>query len=318
MKEEEIRPRETLSTYLRMVQEDCRRLLQGRLQEVNCPACDSTLSTSQFTKDGFDYAVCDSCATLFARTRPPFDALQKFYVESASTKYWIHDFFMPVAETRREKIFKPRAEYLRNRFGDDPGWIAGDIGAGFGLFCSELQKLWPQSRCIAIEPSGEQAEICRDRGIDVLCSSLEQLRDAPAFDLLTAFELFEHLHNPKEFALAAFRLLKPGGRLMLTTLNGQGFDIQFLWERSKSVYPPAHLNLFNPDSISGLLRRCGFTIEEASTPGQLDWDILERTPDPGRFWSQVAKKGTPQAKKELQEWISRNGFSSHMRVLAVK
>ncbi len=290
---------------------------------MNCPACDSVESALQFVKEGFEYALCGACETLFARTRPPFPRLKQFYEESPSTHFWINEFFRPVAQARRHKIFRPRAEYLRDRFGSDPGWVVGDVGAGFGLFCSELQLIWPSSRCIAIEPSKEQAEICRSNGLDVISSSLEELTDTGKFDLLTAFELFEHLYDPGEFAHAAHRLLKPGGRLMITTLNGAGFDVQILWERSKSVYPPCHLNLFNPESICGLLRRCGFTIDEVCTPGMLDWDIvegaiLEEGIDAGRFWGQVAMKTSSQAKKELQEWIARHGLSSHMRILARK
>ena len=329
MKEADIRKPQALETYLGMVRQDCRRLCReaGTLPAADCPACNSPRSILQFTKDGFEYALCEDCETLFARTRPSFASLQEFYTQSASTGFWIEEFFKPVAEARREKIFRPRAEYLGERFGDDPAWVIGDVGAGFGLFCLELQRIWPGSRCLAIEPSSEQAEICRTAGLEAVCSSLEELGDqeefSESFDLLTTFELYEHLHDPKEFTRVAHRLLKPGGRLLITTLNGQGFDIQILWERSNSIYPPCHINLFNPESLGGLLVECGFEIEDAATPGQLDWDILEGMIDregfdPGRFWTSVAKKARPEAKSELQEWITRNRLSSHMRLLARK
>ena len=329
MKESDIRSAQALDTYLEMVRQDCRRLFgdAGALLPVACPACGSSRSTLQFTKDSFEYGLCEDCETLYARTRPSFSALQDFYTQSPSTRYWINDFFKPVAEARREKIFRPRAEYLRERLGSDPGWVIGDVGAGFGLFCLELQKIWPRSRCFAIEPSLEQEEICRKAGLEVVRASLEELGvqedRSGSFDLLTVFELYEHLHDPREFTRAAHLLLKPGGRMLVTTLNGQGFDIQVLWEQSISVYPPCHINLFNPDSLAGLLCECGFEVEEIATPGQLDWDILERMidqegSDPGRFWASVAKRASAQAKEELQNWITRNHFSSHMRLLARK
>lgn len=326
MKESEIRKREILDRYLGLVEKDCCQIFADAEEfiEVNCPACDSREYTGQFKKNGFAYVTCDRCQTLYVRYRPSFDKLNQFYAQSESTKYWVNEFFKPVAETRREKIFKPRVEYVVNRFGKDPSWTVGDIGAGFGLFLQELKAKWPSGRYIAIEPSIEQGEICNQAGLDVECCALEELKGYDGrFDLLTAFELFEHLHQPKVFLQAARRLLKPGGRLLATTLNGEGFDIQVLWEKSKSIYPPCHINFFNPGSITRLLEANGFEIEELETPGQLDWDIVEgmiinENASPGHFFSLLAKKGTVRAKQALQEWLRDNKLSSHMRVLARK
>jgi hypothetical protein len=121
----------------------------------------------------------------------------------------------------------------------------------------------------------------------------------------------------------AFSLLRPGGYFLATTLSGEGFDIQVLWEKSRSVFPPHHLNFMNPDSLAGLCRRAGFEIEAAETPGVLDWQIVEgcaqRQEAPvGRFWETVARHGSAEAKQELQAWITKHRFSSHMRVVARK
>ena len=118
-------------------------------------------------------------------------------------------------------------------------------------------------------------------------------------------------------------MLNPGGYLVFTTLNGLGFDIQVLWEEAKSVSPPHHLNFFNPWSVERLLKRKGFEIVEIETPGQLDWDIvngmyLNEQTNIGRFWKTVSKHASIEAKNDLQEWISKNRLSSHMRVIAKK
>ena len=326
MKEKEIRRREALDQYQQLVAEDCRLFFGDRDQfiTVNCPACHSPTYVPEFTKSGFEYVTCGECQTLFARTRPSLANLKQFYIQSASTEYWVKEFFKPVAEARREKIFRPRARFIVDRFGSNREWLVGDVGAGFGLFLDELRKLWPASKYIAIEPSPEQADICKRSGFAVECSVLEDLKGyAGCFDLLTAFELLEHLYDPAFFLKAAYRLLKPGGWLLLTTLNGEGFDIQVLWEKSKSIYPPCHINFFNPDSLSILLRSAVLVVEELDTPGKLDWDIvegiiLETDVEAGRFWRLLAKKGSERCKKDLQRWISENKFSSHMRVLARK
>jgi len=246
----------------------------------------------------------------------------RFYTDSPSTHFWVNDFFKPVAEIRREKIFRPRVDFITKRFGDQSLDAIGDIGAGFGLFLEELKKVWPAKRLVAIEPSTEMAAICSGKGLEVIPKAVEDVIEGKqSFDLLTAFELFEHLHEPGRFLKTALELLKPGGYLLLTTLSGHGFDIQTLWERSKSVQPPHHLNFFNPGSMELLLRRCGYEVIEISTPGKLDWDIVEgmilqEGVRPGRFWELFAKNGAPQAKAALQDWITQNNLSSHLRAVA--
>lgn len=326
MKEKDIRNRSVLDTYLKMVERDCLAFFQdGKgLVEVQCPACGSNAFVREFDKSRFNYVTCTVCKTLYARTRPTVEKLREFYDGSDSTKYWINEFFKPVAEARREKIFKPRAEDVVRRFGDDPVWLIGDIGAGFGLFLDELRKLWPGSKYIAIEPSSEQADICKGLGLHVERFLIEELKGyEESFDLLTAFELLEHLYDPGTFLSRVHKLLKPGGWLLMTALNGQGFDIQVLWEHYKNFYPPSHINFFNPGSLSGLIEKTGFIIQELTTPGQLDWDIVEgmiknEKIDVDRFWSMIAYNENDNCKNALQDWIVQYNLSSHMRILVRK
>lgn len=325
MKEEEIRKRDILNRYLEMVQEDSAQLFQDRsaFMKIDCPACGNTEPVSQFDKMGFSYVQCGKCETLFVSPRPTYKDLMKIYVDSPSTRFWVNDFFLPMAEARREKIFKTRAEFIAERFPAIRSGRTADIGAGFGLFLEEMKLRWPASDIVAIEPSIDMAKICREKGLTVLETTLEDVDPDERFDLMTAFELFEHLHDPLPFVEKAYNLLNPGGYLFLTTLNGFGFDVQILWERAKSVFPPHHLNFFNPRSMETLLVRKGFEIVEIATPGQLDWDIIEGAYqhdglDPGRFFKTVSRYGTAEAKRDLQQWIRANNFSSHMRVIAKK
>lgn len=325
MKEEDIRKRDVLNRYLELVAEDSRRLFSDRstLVEVPCPACGDSSPEGRFTKMGFSYVQCTQCDTLFVSPRPAYRDLMKIYVDSPSTKFWVNDFFLPMVEARREKIFKPRAQFIADRFPDMKNKRMADIGAGFGLFLEEMKKLWPTADIVAIEPSREMAQICRSKSLAVLENSLEDINPAERFDLMTSFELFEHLHDPLPFICKARSLLNPGGYLFITTLNALGFDIQVLWERAKSVFPPQHLNFFNPHSLSLLLEREGFVIAEIGTPGQLDWDIVEGAYtkdgiDPGRFFKTLSHFGGDKAKNDFQQWLQRNNFSSHMRVIARK
>lgn len=325
MKEEEIRKRDVLNQYLELVAEDAKKLFADRssFKKINCPACGNDQPEHSFDKMGFKYVQCPQCATLFVSPRPAYRDLMKIYVDSPSTKFWVNDFFLPMAEARREKIFKPRAQFVAQRFPEMKNKRMADIGAGFGLFLEEMKNIWPAADIFAIEPSLEMAQICCGKGITVLETTLEDVDPAQRFDILTSFELFEHLHDPLPFVQKVRELLRPGGWFFMTTLNALGFDIQVLWEKAKSVFPPQHLNFFNPSSISLLLEREGLEVIEIATPGQLDWDIVEGTyagegTNPGRFFATLSRYGKEEAKKSFQLWLQQNNFSSHMRVIARK
>lgn len=326
MREQEIRNRAAYDRYLELVLRDAEALLKryDRFVRVACPVCGNETGDFAFSKQGFEYECCSACQTLFVNPRPRFEDLADIYRDSESTRFWVEEFFAPVAEARREKIFRPRAEHVTQVFPEFSLGRIGDIGAGFGLFLGELNQLWPGATMVAIEPSSNMAERCRAMRLDVIESMLEEIEDSDAgFDMLCAFELFEHLFDPLSFLQSAHRLLNPGGILLFTTLNGLGFDIQLHWDRSKSVSPPHHLNFANPFTINRLLERAAFELLDASTPGVLDWDIVERAwidegVDPGRLMRSVSTFGTSEAKEALQEWITTHRFSSHMRVIARK
>ncbi len=326
MKESEIRNASIHDQYLNMVREDALAYFSdpGRCEEINCPACSCDQTVFEFEKFGFNYHSCPDCGTLFVNPRPKLVFLEDFYVNSPSSRFWAEEFFKPVAEARREKIFRPRAKHFNNLITTDDEITVGDIGAGYGLFLEELSKLRKNVRPFAIEPSPEMAAICRTKNFEVLESIIEKIEGYDSsFDFLCSFELFEHLHTPATMLTAAFKLLKPGGSLLLTTLNGKGFDIQLLWEKSKSVFPPHHLNFCSPDSLSLLLNKVGFEVLEAETPGVLDWDIIEGNIkrdqfSADRFWDSIADHASIECKQDLQSWITKHKLSSHMRLVARK
>jgi SAM-dependent methyltransferase len=326
MKETDIRNPRTHERYLELVREDALAFFgdASRLEEVPCPACGARRFRAEFVKFGFTYGTCESCRTLFVNPRPRLGPLTEFYVNSPSSRFWVEEFFKPVAEARREKMFRPRAEHVARLLPEFAQGKVGDIGAGFGLFLEELRRFWPAAQFFAIEPSPEMAAICRDKGLGVAESMIEDLEgENGTYAVLTAFELLEHLHTPETLVRKAFDLLQPGGYFLATTLSGEGFDIQVLWDKSRSVFPPHHLNFLNPQSLGNLCRRAGFEVRAAETPGVLDWQIIEGTVQRNeaavpRLWETLARHGSPVAKKELQDWISKHGLSSHMRVVAQK
>lgn len=325
MKEEEIRPHGIFDEYLRLAAEDTVTFFtDAERLEGNCPAC-GAIGHAAFTKAGFTYDLCHTCRTLYVNPRPVASAFVKYYIESPSSKYWASTFYRETAEARREKLWKPKAQAVAEILSaqsDSQTSAIVDIGGGYGLFAEEIRKLLPVPP-IVVEPGPHLASVCREKKLQVIEKFLEDVLPSDLPDVQKAFvsfELFEHLHDPALFLSHLYRLMRPGDLFIFTTLSGMGLDIQVLWENSKSVMPPHHLNFFNPGSVQVLLQRVGLQVLEVTTPGKLDIDILSNNQNhiKDRFWTTFFSTALDSEKQRWQEWISSSGWSSHMMVVCRK
>jgi SAM-dependent methyltransferase len=200
-----------------------------------------------------------------------------------------------------------------------------DIGAGYGVFCEELQKILPSTMTVvALEPSVALQQICSDKGVFTVRGFLEDCSrsDFPCRSIAaaTSFELLEHLHDPGRFVSACHSLLDSGGLLILTTLSWDGFDLQVLQEQSKSIHPPHHINFFTVRSVCTLLQRHGFVVHSVTTPGKLDVDIAaKQIPDiKCGFARNLLTLSNEAVKAKFQEFLQDAKLSSHMMVVAQK
>jgi hypothetical protein len=324
MKEEEIRPVAVFDEYLKLCRNDTQKYFaSGDRLSICCPACGEK-GIYSFTKQGFIYEECPVCQTLFVNPRPLAEAFSLYYLESDSVKYWASTFYNVTAEARREKLWKPKSKLvyeLLSRFGSQQ-FDLFDIGGGYGIFAEEYELLTGQKVTI-IEPGSDLARICRGKGLRVVEDFLENIKSSElpsGHKAFVSFELFEHLHDPEKFLVHLLNLMGKGDLFCFTTLSGAGVDIQALWEDSKSVSPPHHLNFFNPKSVKILLDRIGLSVLSVTTPGKLDIDILCNNSQfiKDRFWRVFSSQANEDDKQAMQSFIAEHGWSSHMMVVCKK
>ena len=324
--EEEIRPQKIFDEYLELARIDTiNYFAEAKREEVNCFLCDVE-GEPWGNKSSFEYKICPSCLSIFVSPRPELNAFNVYYTDSPSTKYWASTFYKVTEKARREKLWKPKAQMIKERIlklqGSNPVKTIVDIGGGYGVFDEEIQKIMDVDILI-IEPSIHLSEICQKKGFTVIEKFMEELEEGELpkeRKCFVSFELFEHLHDPIVFIQSLYKNMKPGDLLIFTTLSGMGIDIQLLKEKSKAISPPHHLNFFNPKSISTLLEKNGLNVIESITPGKLDMDILksniEHVEDP--FWKNIFKYSSEEEIETMQDFISTSGLSSHMMIICEK
>lgn len=324
MKEDDIRPKKLFDELLRLNKLDVKTYFDGVIsKEIDCPACGNKGEYS-FTKNNFNFDECKRCKSLYVSPRPDKKYFEAYYRESQSTKYWATTFYKETEKNRRKMVWRPKANAIKNKIDElklDSKMII-DIGGGYGTFMEEFLKISNIEHKI-IEPSMYLSKVCKKKGLKVITKFLEDVNegDLPKIEkIFVSFELFEHLHDPKLFLQTLKNLMDSGDSFIFTTLSGMGIDIQTLWEESKAVSPPMHLNFLNPKSIEILLKKIDLKVLEVSTPGQLDIDIMVNNTKKikDKFWKNFLEYSSLKEKNDMQKFLSQIKLSSHMMVVCQK
>ena len=251
--------------------------------------------------------------------RPDPGLLDEYYRSSSNYEYWNTVVFPASEDARRERIFRPRAERvaeLARRHGAGTGTLV-DVGAGYGTFCEEVRSLGAFERVVALEPEPHLAETCRGKGLEVIEAPVEAAELGAGVDVVTSFEVLEHLFSPRAFVEQCAGVLRPGGLLMLTCPNVHGFDVEMLGERSATV-DAEHLNYLHPASLGALLERCGFAVVESQTPGRLDAELVRKHALAGEveleqpFLQRVLIDDWDRLGDAFQDFLAASGLSSNM------
>jgi SAM-dependent methyltransferase len=305
--------------------------LHKRLDEfvtVPCPACGGKDCTYRFKKHKCRFVECSTCATLYMSPRPTPAVMEDYYSNSENYSIWNQYIFPKSEASRREKICRPNLQRIIdecNRRGMvKPALI--EIGPGFGTFAALTKQSGFFDRVAVVERTPSMAEACRDKGLQVIESALEAVNQdfVSAADVVVCFEVIEHIFEPLGFLAGINRILKPGGVLIFTCPNGAGFDTAMLKAASPAV-DTEHVNLFTPQSVDVLLRRCGFTVDCVETPGRLDVELVRRavlarqvdlTDDP--FWRAVLVDDFANLGADFQRFLADHKLSGNMRVIATK
>lgn len=141
-----------------------------------------------------------------------------------------------------------------------------DIGYGAGGLLSAAENAgW---ECWGTEIAPKALAYGHSRGWHIWEGDLLKL-DLPEeiFDVVCMVEVLEHLEQPAIYLRKAWKALRPGGSLWLTTPNGASANSRMLridW----SIYDaPDHLQLFTAPSLRRLLKHAGFTPQYVRTEG---------------------------------------------------
>ena len=227
----------------------------------NCPLCGGAASPRYRPVDakGVEWRIdrCASCGLGFLNPMLEGEELDPFY----SDEYYGpgRHRFSGVAEGFIPLFRKARAMRIK-RLMPEGGAIL-DVGCGRGLMLAELKK--QGYRAVGAERSDPAAEAAREAGVEVHAGDVDKI-DLPArsFDMVTFWQVLEHLERPLEAVKVVTRALKPGGRILVQVPDLDGFQAKLGGDRWFHLDPPRHLWHFNLKSLDLLLSKAGLKREK--------------------------------------------------------
>ena len=151
-----------------------------------------------------------------------------------------------------------------------------DVGCGGGIFSESMARI--NARVTAIDISKDVILAAQDHAkqesldIEYISSTIENFEnDADRkFDVITCMELLEHVVNPESVIRSMARLLRPGGDVILSTINRNftAYLQTIVFAEHLSGLIPKHTHSYSqfikPSEMARLLRNNGFKVMDTT------------------------------------------------------
>jgi 2-polyprenyl-3-methyl-5-hydroxy-6-metoxy-1,4-benzoquinol methylase len=203
---------------------------------------------SKTTREVFTLLECKFCKTI-SLADPPAD-MSRFYVGDYFQRPKSADDLKSVFEFEKPKL--DLAQQFQQR-----GSIL-EIGSGYGAFCY-LAKMAGYD-VTAIEADAECCDfISRELKIPAVHSTdpARELNNGPNYDIITMWNVIEHLHDPVSIVTAVASSLKPGGTFIVMAPNPDAWQAKVMGRWWPHWDIPRHLHILRSSKLSEICAKAG-------------------------------------------------------------
>jgi SAM-dependent methyltransferase len=166
----------------------------------------------------------------------------------------------------RERTFARHLVSLERYTGPGHNRPLLDVGAYVGVFVKvALAAGW---QATGVEPSRWAVKTARQAGISLVEGTLdaEELRDR-RFDVITLWDVIEHMSDPAADLAKAFGLLNPGGLIAVHTMDIASPIARLMGPRWPWLMD-MHVHYFNRLSLEQFLEKAGFEVIWSGVQGR--------------------------------------------------
>jgi 2-polyprenyl-3-methyl-5-hydroxy-6-metoxy-1,4-benzoquinol methylase len=187
---------------------------------------------------------CGNCGFVFMEKIPTEKDLFELYAEYS---YDVTEYISPITIKAFHLLLDEFEAYRKT------GRLL-DVGCGRGWFLVEAKKRgW---EVYGSEYSTAAVGICRENGINMKEGVLNPANfEHQDFDVVTSFEVLEHINNPDQEMASIAALLRPGGLFYCTTPNFNSILRFYLKDKFNIIKYPEHLSYYTPSTLTRMITR---------------------------------------------------------------
>lgn len=220
-------------------------------EERDCPVCHVNHEQFVFFKDGGRYVKCTQCDMIYLNPVFKDEHLENHYRNN-------HDCQSEIATN--ENLFYT-ALYSKGLQAVESVASKGnilDIGCSAGNFLDlALQNSW---KTYGIELNEKEASYAIQKGHTVYNNLLEEVIFEHPMDVVTLWDVFEHLKNGREYLTRIKSLLSSTGVIFMQIPSADSLAAKMLQEKCQMFDGIEHVNLYSYKAIKNLANECGLQI----------------------------------------------------------
>lgn len=252
---------------------------------------------------------CQSCGLVFGERIPSQQELTDHYA-----KYPRHTSISPLTIKRYEELLEQFEPYRRTN-------KMLDVGCGDGHFLATAKKKGWQ--VFGTEYTSDACEPARAKGITMHEGLIQSFSSESDFDVVTSFEVLEHITDANEHVAAIHKLMRKGGLFYFTTPNFNSFSRRWLGGKWKIIEYPEHLTYFTPKTAENLLVKAGMKklniISTGITLRQFPNDGKHYAASEEQFRNSIESSGGLRfAKRFVNFWLTQLNLGDSLKGYFVK